>query len=275
VQSIKLPLLNVLQAIRLAWQRKLPFDVSSLIARESVSQHLPFRMSKDPSFWQAVSRLVTPWQIPDGTGGVNPGDRRAIAYLVRDFRPKHVLEIGTHVGASTIHLTAALHETRTGQFDEASSIDSVDIRDVNDSQSCPWLAYGGTASPLEMIEQMKVQTEVTFHVSDSLQFLKRSRKKYDLIFLDGDHSAVRVYQEISAALPLLRMGGVILLHDYYPSGQSLWPGHAPIRGPFHAVQRIQREGNPVTVWPLGELQWETKLQSHLTSLALLVRASVD
>jgi hypothetical protein len=42
------------------------------------------------------------------TGGVNPRDRRALYYLVRALGLKRVLEIGTNVGASTIHLAAAM-----------------------------------------------------------------------------------------------------------------------------------------------------------------------
>src|SRR3954463_5653585 len=41
------------------------------------------------------------------TPGVNPGDRRALYYLLRALRPRSVLEIGTSVGASTIHIAGA------------------------------------------------------------------------------------------------------------------------------------------------------------------------
>ena len=60
--------------------------------------------------WAAdAPRLSELCQIEDGkTGGVNPGDRRALFYLVRAFRPARMLEIGTHVGASTLHIVAAL-----------------------------------------------------------------------------------------------------------------------------------------------------------------------
>jgi predicted O-methyltransferase YrrM len=47
--------------------------------------------------------------IPDFTGGVNPGDRKALFFLIRYFQPKNVLEIGTHIGASTVNIAAALN----------------------------------------------------------------------------------------------------------------------------------------------------------------------
>ena len=42
------------------------------------------------------------------TAGINPGDRRAVYYLIRALRPRRVLEIGTNVGASTLHIAAAM-----------------------------------------------------------------------------------------------------------------------------------------------------------------------
>src|SRR3712207_6058039 len=48
---------------------------------------------------QAELELRSACRIEDGTtGGVNPGDRRAVWYLVKALRATSVLEIGTHVG---------------------------------------------------------------------------------------------------------------------------------------------------------------------------------
>ena len=80
--------------------------------------------------WQAwASKLSQVCQISDRrTGGVNSGDRRALFYLARSFRPTRVLEIGTHVGASTVHLAAALIAAS-----HRSCLVTVDVEDVNDS----------------------------------------------------------------------------------------------------------------------------------------------
>jgi hypothetical protein len=48
--------------------------------------------------WRIEEPRLRALAIPDGTGGVNPGDRRAIFYLVHHLRARRVLEIGTHVG---------------------------------------------------------------------------------------------------------------------------------------------------------------------------------
>ncbi len=43
--------------------------------------------------WTDIKKKIDMFAIPDGTGGVNPGDRRAIYYLIRKFKPSSVLEI--------------------------------------------------------------------------------------------------------------------------------------------------------------------------------------
>ena len=39
--------------------------------------------------------------------GVNPGDRQAIYKLIAGLQPKSILEIGTHIGFSTLHMAMA------------------------------------------------------------------------------------------------------------------------------------------------------------------------
>jgi len=64
---------------------------------------------------------------------------------------------------------------------------------------------------------------------------------------------------------------VILLHDYYPGARPLFPDGNIISGPYRALERIIRENPSIEVRPLGALPWETKLGSHMTSLALVTR----
>ena len=46
--------------------------------------------------------IFTTKRVIDDEGGVNPGDRRAIYSLIHYLKPISVLEIGTHIGASTV-----------------------------------------------------------------------------------------------------------------------------------------------------------------------------
>jgi predicted O-methyltransferase YrrM len=214
--------------------------------------------------WPAVSKKINEIQPVEDmkTGGVNPGDRRAIYHLIRLLQPKRVLEIGTHVGASTMHIAAALKENGEGQ------LATVDIQNVN-SPDGYWHRFGLRCSPADAMSALGLADRVKFYRMPSVEALK-SLGSFDFVFLDGDHSALTVYQELPLALSKLR-NGVILLHDYFPNNKPLWNNGSVIRGPFIACARFLKEGAQFKVTPLGKLPWPTKLGSNITSLALVHR----
>jgi predicted O-methyltransferase YrrM len=221
--------------------------------------------------WNAVAPELQAFEIPDGTGGVNPGDRRAIFYLARYFAPRSVLEVGTHVGASTVHTAAALQRGRRLPAEEPPNLVSVDVRDVNDPDARPWVEHGTQYSPADMLHRMACDDLVQFVTGRSLNYMAACDGRYDFIFHDGDQVADTVYQEIHAALGLLKNDGLILLHDYFPQLEPLWSDGAIIPGPFLATARLIDEGSQLAVLHLGQLPWPTKLGSNITSLALLAR----
>jgi predicted O-methyltransferase YrrM len=201
-------------------------------------------------------------------GGVNPGDRRALHALIMQLEPERVLEIGTHVGASTLAMAQALRAVSA-----AARLTTVDIRDVNDP--CQWQRNGLAMSLREHAARIGCLDRITFEVGSSVEFMRRAEPGFDFIFLDGDHDATTVYREIAAALPLLSLEGVILLHDYYPGGRPLFADGVRIAGPYRAVRRILDECPGIAIHPLGMLPWPTKQGSNITSLALLARARHD
>jgi predicted O-methyltransferase YrrM len=232
------------------------------------------RLLADPvthAEWPRVAEEVDRFRIATAADGVNLGDRRALYYLIRALRPARVLEVGTHIGASTVHIAAALRANAAARG-PAPDFTTVDIIDVNDSATRPWAHHGSRWAPEEMIDQMGMTGSMRFVTRSSLVFLADTGPRYDFIFLDGDHSAATVYRELPAALRRLAPGGVILLHDYCPGGRALWPGAPVIPGPWLGVERLRREGARLRVLPLGELQWPTKLGRSVTSLAVVVRA---
>lgn len=203
----------------------------------------------------------------DEFGGVNPGDRRALYYLIRDKKPKSVLEVGTHIGASTLYIAKALQTNGDGH------LTTVDIYDVNDPENGSWKKYNQAKAPIENVKELSCSDHVNFVASPAVDFLMQHDQKFDFIFLDGDHQAGAVYQEVSASLKRLNQGGVILLHDFYPEGKALFPDDTIIKGPWRAFHRIREENPSLNVLPLGNLPWETKQNVKITSLALLTQSS--
>ncbi len=220
--------------------------------------------------WEQSKREIDQLAIPDGTGGVNLGDRRAIYYLTSMLDPSSVLEVGTLIGASTLNMASALAANRK-EGERQADLVTVDIADVNCPTKKPWLTYDAKSSPIEMVNSMGYGESVEFITDQSLDYFAKCERRFDLIFLDGDHSAKTVYQEVPAALKLLSPNGVILLHDFFPDLKPLWSNGSVIPGPNLAIKRLVSEGAKLAVLPLGELAWPTKLNSNVTSLALLLR----
>ena len=245
------------------------YNIDNLLPKNDFSFEQVFTSNEINANWEVSKKEVGIFTVPDGTGGVNYGDRRALYYLIYYFKPATVLEVGTHIGASTVNVASALYHSRIKNKKSASLI-TIDIKDVNSETEKPWLHYGNDLSPRQMIDKLGYKDFVEFKVGPSLDFLKQNNQKFDFIFLDGDHSATTVYQEIPAALKMLNKGGVILLHDYFPDLEPLWSNGNVIRGPFMASQRLVQEGVGFEVLPLGKLPWPTKLDSNMTSLALVM-----
>lgn len=222
--------------------------------------------------WARVEAEMAALGITASAHGVNPGDRRALYQLVRGLKPVRLLEVGTHIGASTAHLAAALRDNAAAGA-PAATLTTVDIVDVNDPVQRPWVGYGAAHSPAELMRRLGMAERVRFVAQPSLAFLQQDQASYDFIFLDGDHSAATVYRELPAALARLAPGGFLLLHDYFPEARPLWPGDPVIAGVWLAAERLRAEGARFTVLPLGDLPWPTKLGRNVTSLAAVALAT--
>jgi predicted O-methyltransferase YrrM len=217
--------------------------------------------------WDKISEIYDKLELPELTGGVNPGDQRAIYYLINSLDVKDVLEIGTHVGCSTVSIALSLNGR------EGAKLTTVDVRDVNagnyynkDEQN------RNLKTPKQMIEEIGCSSFVDFVVSDSVEFLNKNNNKYDFIFLDGDHSYDKVYKELPLAVNILNEGGIILLHDYFPDCKPLWnSSNTILEGPFRATTQLINEGLKLAVQPCGELpnHWKCKYENEFnTSLAV-------
>lgn len=267
LSQIKIPLKNTYSKFKLNRILTKKCNVNNLLNVDKFDLNFLLKNENTHKEWESILSKQTSYQIPDISGGANFGDRRALFYITRYLRPTKILEIGTHIGASTFHLATALALQNSNEV----SIDTVDIIDVNDPQLQPWLNYKVTTSPEHIFKMHNLDKIVRFITISSIEFLKTTKNKYDLIFLDGSHEAEIVYQEVPLALELLNKNGAILLHDYFPDSKPLWDNKLVIPGPYLAIKRLISEGADVSILPLGSLPWPTKVDSNITSLAILLK----
>jgi predicted O-methyltransferase YrrM len=181
------------------------------------------------------------------------------------MKPRSVLEMGTHIGASTLHIARALL-----RVNQNGKLTSVDMADVNHPEHGPWRQLGLAKSPREFARELGCIERMEFLTESAIDLMRTTKCRFDFIFLDGDHSARSVYQEVAAALSILDEGGIVLLHDYYPGARGLYPEGALILGPFYALDRIQKENPMIGVLPPGALPWLTTQGKRNTTLALVV-----
>lgn len=259
-KALKQPVRDYVDERNWRLQPHLPFPSQNLrSASEITIQAIMNDHAIAEAFVEDHARISEAYGAHEIFGGVNPGDRRALYHLVAHFKPRNILEIGTHVGASTIYIAAAAKRY-------AGSLTTADISDVNGPLGA-WQAYGVTAPPRDFIKRLGLAARfVTMPAAKMLQ----GPDRYDLIFLDGDHSALAVYRELSSALQMLNCGGLVLLHDFYPDCKPLTPDGAMIEGPATAAERIRHETSELDFLPLGNLPWQTKGGGNATSLALVV-----
>ncbi len=174
-------LITQLERRRLRRVSRIPCHPEALLRFDESAFREAFHSPEIVDRWQEARGQVASFEIPDGTMGVNPGDRRAIFHLLAQLRPGSVLEVGTHIGASTLHIALALKD-----FVEAPRLVTVDIADVNDPIARPWLRYGTRHPPRETVAEVGCESFVEFIHSNSLDYLSGCQQRFDFIFLDGD-----------------------------------------------------------------------------------------
>ncbi len=70
----------------------------------------------------------------------------------------------------------------------------------------------------------------------------RSRAPFDWAFIDGDHHLEAVESDVELVLPLIRPGGMLVLHDIANLGHE---------GPAEVLARLTDEGYDTTVFVAG------------------------
>jgi len=54
------------------------------------------------------------------------------------------------------------------------------------------------------------------YIMTSDQFFEQNMSKYDVIFIDGDHTFGQVYKDVINSLNCMKIGGIIVMHDCNP-----------------------------------------------------------
>lgn len=154
-------------------------------------------------------------------------DEAAYLYrLLRDLKPKTVVEIGRFRGGSTFLIAATL---------ERGVLHSYDIA-VRQGRAGDELDHQLAAA----LERYGLSERVRLHLADS-RTAEPPEPTIDLLFIDGDHSEDGVRADFRRWAPLLPPGGHLLFHDAVGAPDFV-PTDAP--GPARVAATIGDDFEP-------------------------------
>ena len=181
-------------------------DAGRLAPLSSLHLDKIFDPKRTEAEWKGVEAELAALAITDDGKGVNPGDRRAIFHLIAHLRPRAVLEIGTHVGASTAHIAAAMRRSGAAPL----RLVTADLLDVNDSPSSPWVKYGGAMSPANALPVLGCRDFVEFHARPSCSdFFPQGKRLWpDGELVPGPYSATERLRREGCPIAVLPFGSL-------------------------------------------------------------------
>jgi predicted O-methyltransferase YrrM len=142
--------------------------------------------------------------------------------IIKDLRPRRVLEIGSYEGRATTYLIrtctnfGALHITCVDTWD--GSVDLPSVRMAGVEQRFDRNVSQAMRLAEASVDFIKCKQDSTRAMSS---LVAERSELFDLIYVDGSHTAPDVLTDAVLAFELLRVGGVMVFDDY------LWSMEAP------------------------------------------------
>lgn len=176
----------------------------------------------------------SPFSFPSS---LSPEGGLLLHSLVRNIRPRRVIETGTFIGISTLWIAAALKENGDGGivrcFDDFGPIHKAPYREQE-------MLEGRINFVAEAIAEAGLQDHVVFHPGNSSFEIKAAHAEMkaeggnQLAFIDADHGITGVWQDFWAVEPVLQIGGFACFHDTFPP-------YCSYDGPRHLLDHLNQQ----------------------------------
>ena len=175
---------SVCSELRLPMWYSAPCLIQHAPLRSAFSTPTAYAADFDPDF---VFEVGSGYQPPEAIAGWLTGEEGRTLWQLAAGR--QVLELGTTAGRATVCLAQ--------QSRRVVSIDPLD-----QSEAHQWLGRYGLVD------------RVTFLQGEVVDRCRNLGEQFDLVFLDTEHDAESLRRDLDAALPRLRPGGYLAVHDY-------------------------------------------------------------
>jgi predicted O-methyltransferase YrrM len=133
-------------------------------------------------------------------------------------KPKRILEIGTATGDFSVFLATIFPDAKIETID-LSRLDNRFWNATSDLVTTNDWAVSKTDLE-ERDARLSSFSNIEFRELNSLALTFQESKKYDLIWVDGDHTYPVVSVDIANALRLLEIGGILVADDIYEVTQK-------------------------------------------------------
>ena len=138
--------------------------------------------------------------------------------ISKQHQPKRILEIGTAEGDFTVFLATVFPDAQIETIDLPAS----DPRFWNATTelSNSKKAKVSSSDVQQRDAKLREFSSISFRETNSLALTFQESDKYDLIWVDGDHTYPVVSIDIANALRLLNVGGMLGFDDIYETPQT-------------------------------------------------------
>lgn len=174
-----------------------------------------------------------------------------VSWLARELQPKAYLEVGVRRGFSTAVAAAQSPETEIFGFDMWIR-DYAGVPNPGAEFVRAEIKKVGYNKKIRLINGDSHQTLPAFFGSRKASFrhrlkfvwtMKNRPAEFDLIVIDGDHSLLGAYQDLTDTMPHCAVGGAIIFDDIMPGSLEKTEGEADphgwnnLLGVWRAVQK--------------------------------------
>lgn len=120
--------------------------------------------------------------------------------IIKQYKPKKVVEIGFATGISTLFILCALDKNAT-------------LFSIDPYQKIQWNKFG-LINVNNLLEELNLSKSMHNFIEDySINFFNRTNELYDLVFIDGDHSYNGTMTDLIGSNKILKKNGLMIIDD--------------------------------------------------------------
>ena len=135
--------------------------------------------------------------------------------LIRNIKPINILCIGSRKGFIPAIFALACKDNGKGHVDFVDA----GYDETNLAKNWSGVGFWKKHNPTKHFNKLKITKYITTHVMTTEEYAKKiPKKRYQYIYIDGDHSYDGVKLDYKLFWPKLDRGGFILFHDVSAHG---------------------------------------------------------